>query len=257
PARLASAESLLALRAYGQPSQAPGRRRGARRLPQVDRQHRCRSDPHAGRALPHHPGGRRVQGAGRPARERPCPRGAPDRPPARARRRRRPRPRVQREVHPLRDRRGDPPPPAARGGEVSPSPLTGEGYGGLAAPAPGRSGVTFEEKEASSKARQLATRASCAILLPPWEKATDRRSARTGWPSVRPFCATAPVGWPARERRPSFALRAKPGAREPVLDDHARRIALAQRDHIAVEADISRRQAIKVVVVAPLHCRAV
>src|SRR5690606_5064989 len=146
---------------------------------------------------------------------------------------------------------------AARGGEVSPSPLTGEGYGGLAAPPPGRSGVTFEEKEASSKARQLATRASCAILLPPWEKATDRRSARTGWPSVRPFCATAPVGWPARERRPSFALRAKPGAGEPVLDDHARRIALAQRDHIAVEADISRRQAIKVVVVAPLHCRAV
>src|SRR5690349_3413751 len=50
-ARLASAESLLASAAYGQQSQDPKYGRGARGLSQVDRQHRRRADPHAGRAL--------------------------------------------------------------------------------------------------------------------------------------------------------------------------------------------------------------
>src|SRR5688572_33099751 len=46
PARLASAESLLALATYGQHSQDPGTGCDPCKLPQVDRQHRCGADPH-------------------------------------------------------------------------------------------------------------------------------------------------------------------------------------------------------------------
>ena len=65
----------------------PGGRPGAGRLSRQHRQHRRRADPHAGRAVPHHPGGRHVQGESAVARQRSRARAAADHPPARARRR--------------------------------------------------------------------------------------------------------------------------------------------------------------------------